>query len=176
MDFIKPLMLNLGQLEASRSPQTRLIGPDAILPESVGVTDQSRFKEMASEYTFGGPDLTHGFRFRSVYEHRDRHGELEVTTCTRSTKRTVDYIFYHSNDDDDDQKDKTEHSPDEETKKNTSKQQRKRLSSEPSANKNKLELIARLQLFTKNLVPDYSIPDRNYPSDHFILAAKFILT
>lgn len=78
----------------------------------MGITDQSQFKKDVdsrlsdklddTSYTFGSSDLSHNFRFRSVYEHHNEHGMDEVTTCTRFTKRTVDYIFYHSNEIDED--------------------------------------------------------------------------
>lgn len=138
----------------------------------MGITDQSQFKKDIDtrlpdlDYTFGSSDLSHNFNFRSVYEHHNEHGVDEVTTCTRFTKRTVDYIFYHSN-----EIDNTNSSS------NQQQQQRKRL---PSDNESQgagdcLKLIARLKLFSKDLLPDYCIPNKNYPSDHFILAAKFLL-
>lgn len=116
-------MLFLGQFQASSVREAKPIG-ETILPETVGITDQSQFKkeveerlvkaasignreiDKTPEYTFGDSCLTHNFKFKSVYEHLTETGSREVTTIVRSCKETVDFIFYHSlsSDEDDDEK------------------------------------------------------------------------
>ena len=102
----------LGQFQASSVREAKPIG-ETILPETVGITDQSQFKKEVEErlvkaasignreidkpeYTFGDSCLTHNFKFKSVYEHLTETGTREVTTIVRSCKETVDFIFYHS--------------------------------------------------------------------------------
>ena len=68
---------------------------------------------------------------------------LEITTCLRDTKKTVDYIFFHVNE----------------------------ILNENTA---QLKLLGRLELFkTHQIQHVYSLPIKNYPSDHFMIAAKF---
>lgn len=149
------------------------------MPEKLGITDQSQFKNeidrrltdtghdnISPEYTFGATNLSHSFKFHSVYDHCDERGTSEVTTCTRSTKLVVDYIFYHA--------ESSSRVGEEESREGS----RKRAAAEsgPPQDDSNLKLISRLKLFTVDMIYDSSIPDRNYPSDHFILAAKFLLT
>jgi protein angel len=152
-----------------------------LLPKHLGISDQSQYVvevnkrlnaeieknkasledananfnfEVKSSCTQGSEHLAHNFAFKSVYKHYDEvSGSPEVTTCVHGEKRTVDYIFYHSenlnggHDDDYDDDDSGR----------------------------ELRLIGRLELFTMDALDGVVLPERNYPSDHFVLAAKFAL-
>lgn len=99
----------------------------------------------------GGIELKHSFNFESVYTHYSSSDmSLEVTTCLKDSKGTVDYIFYHNN-----------------TNEKTQQEEDKCA---------QLELVGRLELFKLHEVDHLvSLPIRNYPSDHFMIAAKFVL-
>jgi protein angel len=152
----------------------------ALLPEHLGISDQCQFEEevkkrlndylkkkddeessesgetetelcleLRSKCSFGSENLSHFFNFKSVYNHYDDQNRYEVTTCVQDFKKTVDYIFYHSN----------------ENQQNLNEIEESKLD---------LKLLARLELFTEDKVQDIILPDKNYPSDHFLLAGKFI--
>ena len=123
-------------------------------------TDSTRLPEAYCSY--GGSHLRHTFRFRSAYKHVDANNELEVTTSVNGDHKHVDYIFFHS-----------EELPPVSNATTTD--------ASASTNRclNELELLARLELFPVSaLNKDVAVgmPNSNYPSDHFLLAAKFRLT
>lgn len=98
----------------------------------------------------GGSELSHLFDFESVYKHRHEDMSLEITTCLRDTKKTVDYIFFHNSE---------EKSPQE---------------TESLA---QLRLLGRLELFKMHQIEHVtSLPIKNYSSDHFMIAARFSIT
>ena len=130
------------------------------LGEKLNINDQCQFKhEVMKRYesfqseqqkeepnlNHDGLDLKHMFNFDSVYKHyADNNMAFEITTCLRDTKKTVDYIFYHVNESINDE------------------------------NTAQLKLLGRLELFkTHQIQHVYSLPINNYPSDHFMIAAKF---
>lgn len=147
-----------GQLEYAKSHSPI---EDNLLPlgADLNINDQCQFKnELIKRFNdfnlddfkpnmdHGGVELSHTFNFESVYKHLTDNMSLEITTCLRDTKKTVDYIFFHKNDE--------------------------------SLNENnsvaELKLIGRLELFKMHQIQHLiSLPIKNYPSDHFMIAAKF---
>ncbi len=127
------------------------------LGEHLNINDQCQFKlEVMKRYdsfkseqkeepnlNHDGLELRHMFNFDSVYKHHADNMALEITTCLRDTKKTVDYMFFHVNE----------------------------ILNENTA---QLKLLGRLELFkTHQIQHVYSLPIKNYPSDHFMIAAKF---
>jgi protein angel len=140
-----------GQLETSVAED--FIG-ESLLPEWFGVTDRSQFKSESKrrgaqrEALFGGEHLSHPFCFASAYKHYNKvRNDFEVTTCHKDAKKTVDYIFYHSE-----------------------------LSQGSKGEKSEMNLMGRLELFHERQLMDYLMPNRVYPSDHFMIAAKFSIS
>ena len=91
-----------GQLETTGSD---LCIENTILPRELGISDKSqfkhendkRFKTKKNQDIFGGDDIGHAFNFESVYKHHSAdNSSFEVTICLDETKRTVDFIFFHS--------------------------------------------------------------------------------
>lgn len=150
-----------GQFQFSRNP--KVLG-ESLLPESLGITDQSQFKSeierrlgensSLSESTFGADTLEHRFHFYSVYTHQNENGLSEITTCMKNFRSSVDFIFYHS-----------ENNGYVNQITNDCKEEFK----------GSIRPLSRLKLFDCNAVSNYCIPDKYYPSDHFMLAAEFIL-
>lgn len=173
-----------GQQKYSKQPKPISC---AIIPEKLGITDQSQFKqevdkrfvklilegknEIMPECTFGAQDLSHGFNFKSVYDHVDEQGAPEITTCTRNDKKIVDYIFFHSTANTSVESKPTESLP---LKRPIDTAITTNLDN--TSNSSKLQLVSRLKLFTKHMASNYCIPNEHYPSDHFMLAANFILS
>ena len=59
-----------------------------------GSSDSQQIEiDKKTKVTFNSGTLSHPFRFRSVYKHVNRHGELEATT-NQEKWITVDYIFF----------------------------------------------------------------------------------
>lgn len=159
-----------------------------LLPERLGISDQCQFKQeidkrfieavlchqttsneknepSCNECTFGTDHLSHMFDFNSVYEHYNENGSLEVTSCIQDCKKTVDFIFYHSGDNDDE----------EQSNENANQEKHLKTLNFKLNDKEQLHLVSRLELFTIDSLDDLSLPDKYYPSDHFLLAAKLIL-
>lgn len=139
-----------GQLETSASEDYI---EHSLLPKGFGITDKSQFESenikrgTCRDNIFGGEHLSHSFCFSSVYKHLNKViNDFEVTTCLKDAKRTVDYIFYHSELAGDADKSKA---------------------------RPEMNLIARLELFHEQQLTNYLLPNRIYPSDHFMIAAKF---
>ena len=138
-----------GQLETS-AQESFIEG--SLLPESLGISDKSQFKSENERRLltnkpdlFGGETLEHPFSLHSVYKHYNKiRNDYEITTCLRDSKKTVDYILYHSELDQD-------------------------------INEEELNLVARLELFHEAQVANFFLPSRYFPSDHFMLGAKFCL-
>ncbi len=169
-----------GQFETSRYP----IYINEMLPKQLGISDQSQYVEEVNKRMNvalskskaqvddadnfdveikaacwqGGDDLAHNFKFKSVYKHVDEDNIPEVTTCVHDFKKTVDYIFYHS----------------EKTGNETSRENNNTVYNGDESN-SELKLVGRLGLFNSERVGEALLPERNYPSDHFALAAKFAL-
>ena len=174
-----------GQHETSRSYKKI---ENTLLPEEIGISDQSQFKvevdqrlaekaatspNLQAYCTFGGTHLRHTFAFKSVYDHIV-NDQLEVTSCIQDQKKIVDFIFYHSE----------KHEPysinsceieDKSTGDLCQENPLKRPLIEDIVEKDELELMCKLRLFTVSELDDVSLPNKDYPSDHFLLAAKFIL-
>ena len=185
----KELNRNLisGQHEFSRS---YIKIENTLLPEKLGISDQSQFKieidkrlaeintdsNIEAYCTFGGMHLRHTFNFNSVYEHVV-NDQLEVTSCIQDQKKIVDFIFFHS------EKYQTSQSDSNEKSAGTSFSNLPKTSSGPKRpfelesfkENDELELICKLRLFTVPELAEISLPNKDYPSDHFILAAKFAL-
>ena len=170
-----------GQIQTSRSC---LKIEKTLLPDELGISDQSQFKSEVdkrlaelAEHTpnidaycsFGGSHLRHTFNFKSVYEYVNESQQLEVTSCIQDTKKAVDFIFFHSEkcDDNDD--------CDESMPNEIASPSLKRPAEENSGEKSELELVGKLRLFGVDELADVGLPNKDYPSDHFLLAAKFIL-
>jgi len=137
-----------GQLETTKSDA---IVYTTLLPRELGISDKCEFKsENDIRYPnstkldiFGGENLSHGFRFNSVYEHYDPNkNTYEVTTCINDFRRTVDYIFYHSE-------------------------------TNIDLGGNELNVVSKLELLKEHQVLNINLPCRQFPSDHFIIAADF---
>ncbi len=168
-----------GQYETSRCP----IYIDEMLPKHLGISDQSQYLdevdkrmsialernksslvsdadnydvEIRANCSQGSEGLAHNFNLRSVYKHYNENGMPEVTTCVHDFKKTVDYIFYHS--------EKTESGANEENN-----------NAFDDESSDELKLVGRLELFTVDKLSNIELPERNYSSDHFSLAAKFAL-
>lgn len=140
-----------------------------LIPEWLGISDQSQFKpvidsrnlrllldksnlnQVIKEGSFGTDIISHSFDFKSAYPHKDENDVAEITTCIRDFRKSVDFIFFHS-----------------EAKSNFQR--------EIGQESNKLHLLARLELFNENECKNLFIPNKNYSSDHFMVAAKFYLT
>lgn len=149
-----------GQFDSHRNPN-RIAR--TLLPESMGINDHCQFREEQTKRqassqddcqetsTYGGDTLSHPFTFHSVYKHHDEQNNKEITSCTYDFKKNVDFILFHQGSDE------------EET------------DSQSNKNFQGLKLLGRLELFTEDRLAHISLPERNYPSDHFLLAAKFIL-
>jgi protein angel len=157
-----------------------------ILPEHIGISDQSqfkieveeRFKEISKDddleiyCSYGSNHLRHKFDFKSAYKHYNENNELEITSIVGDEpKKTVDYIFYHC----ENEKNNPENINSEIEQEETNTVTKKRGNNSAINHKNELELIATLELFTINQLDDIYLPNENYPSDHFLLAAKFEL-
>jgi len=142
-----------GQLKSLRPSDTKLSSP--LIPSHVNISDQSQFvmecerrranDEVQLQCTFGGDSLSHSFSFKSAYEHIGRDGCEEVTSCLPSSHDNVDYIFYNCN----------EHLI--------------------SLNECSLQLVSSLELFTKKQLENVYLPNKHFPSDHFMLSAEFAL-
>ena len=187
----KELNRNLisGQHEFSRS---YIKIENTLLPEKLGISDQSQFKieidkrlaeistdsDIGAYCTFGGMHLRHTFNFNSVYEHVV-NDQLEVTSCIQDQKKIVDFIFYHSEKYQTSQLDSNSNEKSVDTSfSNVSKASnvpKRPLESETNKENDELELICKLRLFTVPELAEISLPNKDYPSDHFILAAKFAL-
>ncbi len=120
--------------------------------------------------------LRHTFNFNSVYEHVV-NDQLEVTSCIQDQKKIVDFIFFHSEKYQTSQSDSNEKSADTSFSNlpKTSSGLKRPLESETFKENDELELICKLRLFTVPELAEISLPNKDYPSDHFILAAKFAL-
>jgi hypothetical protein len=181
-----------GQFRHSKTG--KIIG-NTLLPEELGVSDQCQLRPEVEkrrlvenaescQCTFGSDSLSHNFNFNSVYEHMNRNGTPEVTTCMKDFRGTVDYIFFHLNSKSrlkdqatglDRQAVETR---DESLNRKPAVKREFNSEDNESAESNlcaKLNLLARLKLFNSDLVQNYCLPDKNYPSDHFSLVAKFSL-
>lgn len=160
-----------------------------ILPEHIGVSDQSQFKIEVEERfkkvsndkdddleiycSYGSSHLRHKFAFKSAYKHYNENNELEITSIVGDEpKKTVDYIFYHSEIRKEICENIIDYKNEQDENDTVSK---KRGNNYAENNINELELIATLELFTINQLDDIYLPNENYPSDHFLLAAKFEL-
>ena len=108
--------------------------------------DQLNSDDFKSSLEHGGVKLSHSFNFKSVYKHITDNISFEITTYLRDTKTTVDYMFFHKNDE----------------------------TLNESNSVAKLKLIGRLELFKLHQIRHLiSLPTKEYPSDHFMIAAKF---
>ena len=152
-----------GQLESSSSYipiENNLL----TMGEVLNISDRCQFKHEVTKrisdaraddcqlplLSHGSNELSHSFDFESVYKHHSEEMSLEITTCLKDTKKTVDYIFFHN------------------TENNNNNNQ------EEIA---QLRLLGRLELFKMNQVEHVtSLPIKNYPSDHFMIAARFSIT
>ena len=170
-----------------------------LLPEILNISDQSQYKDevekrlkiaegeseqsgnLEAYCSYGSNYLRHTFDFQSVYNHYDENHTPEVTTCVDEEKRIVDFIFYHSEDDfNNNQSEKIEFIDEEdededEGESRSVKREADCASSDDDENGIDLKLVARLKLFNVEDVAGVSLPNKDYPSDHFLLAAKFIL-
>lgn len=143
-----------------------------LLPECLGISDQSQFKyeielrnlrlilnnnnsneKKTFENSFGTDNVYHSFNFKSVYSHKDENDVPLITTCVKDFKKSVDFIFFHSNN--------FENSG---------------FEKELTRESNKLHLIEIYELFNEKQGKNLFIPNRVFSSDHFMIAAKFILT
>lgn len=161
---------------------------NTLLPKEIGISDQSQFKievdkrlaEMNSDSnleaycSFGGMHLRHTFKFNSVYDHVV-NDQLEVTSCVKDQKKTVDFIFFHSEKNEMPSSNETCTESCSENKPKSSTFKRPRESETTEEEKNELELICKLRLFTLPELSEIGLPNKDYPSDHFLLAAKFAL-
>jgi len=111
-----------------------------------------------------------------VYDHIV-NDQLEVTSCVKDQKKTVDFIFFHS--EKNEVSNSNEKFPDpclnDEPKSSSLKRPRDSETKILGVEKNELELICKLRLFTVPELSEISLPNKDYPSDHFLLAAKFAL-
>ncbi len=173
-----------------------------ILPDHIGISNQSQFKEEVDKRisqvlsdnqnesesspqvycSFDGSHLRHTFNFKSVYKHYNENNELEVTSIINNEpKKTVDYIFFHSESNQIGKNDIVENNNNNINHLIDSSSKIKRtaelveLEENASNAKNELELIASLELFTVNQLEHVRLPNEHFPSDHFLLAAKFTL-
>jgi hypothetical protein len=148
-----------------------------LIPQKIGITDQTHFAieiekrnstvaEPKIEYSFGKEDLQHPFQFQSVYEYFDRNGDQFVTTCLPQSHEFVDYIFYHNNNHKSKSRKQTMN-----PKSTTDPQE-----SSDDENESQIEIVSTLELFTKKQVEYILMPNKHYASDHFLLAANFLLT
>jgi protein angel len=153
-----------GQLE-STSSYIPIENNLLVMGEVLNISDQCQFKHEVTKrisvnqaegcevslLNHGGNELRHSFDFESVYKHHNEEMSLEITTCLKDTKKTVDYIFFHNSEN----KNMSEHV-------------------EEIA---QLKLLGRLELFKMNQIEHVtSLPIKNYPSDHFMIAARFSIT
>jgi protein angel len=173
-----------GQLNETSSKRLSCIQiENTLLPKELGISDQSQFKaevdgriknsndQLAEAYcTFGGQHLRHTFNFKSVYDHvKEKTKQLEVTSCIQDTKKIVDFIFFHS---------ESLGSPSSELAEielDQKKNLKRSAASSEESDKNELELVCKLRLFTEEELDNISLPNEDYPSDHFLLAAKFVI-
>ena len=91
--------------------------------------------------------------------------------------KIVDFIFFHSENHNDNSAVMHEVSGKTRQEKNNSKLKRQAEDEASFENEEKkeLELMGKLRLFSVDEVANISLPSKDYPSDHFMLAAKFIL-
>jgi protein angel len=160
-----------------------------ILPEHIGISDQSQFKIEVEERfkkvsndkgddleiycSYGSNHLRHKFNFKSAYKHYNENNELEITSIVGDEpKKSVDYIFYHSETKNNDNLDNI---VSENVQNETNTVSKKRGNNNEEYVKNELELIATLGLFSINQLDNVYLPNKHFPSDHFLLAAKFEL-
>jgi hypothetical protein len=156
-----------------------------IIPESLGITDQTHFQAVVEkrnsmieeapkiEVTFGKDNLFHPFRFNSAYQCFDRNGDPFVTTCLPASHEFVDFIFYHNNRKLGKNSKKPRHEPNETTSLAVALQDS---SDDDDEDDCRIEIVSTLELFTKKQVEYVLLPNEHYASDHFLLAVNFVLT
>ena len=173
-----------GQSNFSNSSQTI---PCPLLPLEMNISEQCQFADLVdkrikrlelkrksdvfSEQTFGTKVLTHSFNFKSVYKHVNKRNVEEVTTCLNDQKKTVDFIFYACNSEDVESLEESE-GPSEASFESGSNEEEAKQSSRNNIEP-EVELLARLELFSVDELRFVDLPERNYASDHFMIAAKF---
>jgi hypothetical protein len=188
-----------GQLKRSFSSSMLLKAP--LIPEHCNITDQSQFKNEIHkrisslvttqdeidlaikklDCSIGGENLYHPFNFKSAYDYYDKYGNELVTTVLPDSHESVDFIFYHVNNNQN------------KNQKSTSIQQGSQSSRECNASCSsinpdqddceendeddncEMKILSTLQLFNKEQVETLFLPNKHFASDHFLLAAKFLL-
>ena len=169
-----------------------------LLPLEMNINDQCQFghlvdkrikklicekSDVFSQQTFSSGTLSHSFNFKSVYSHVDKRRIEEVTTCLPDTRRTVDYIFYHNESGETEESEAEEGELDSEESQGSDDEQEGRVKetqnsvAKTSRSKTQpdLQLLARLELFNVQQLKYVCLPEKNYSSDHFLIAAKFFL-
>ena len=154
-----------GQNKPQFSYRQSLILHRNLIPKGLKITDYCQWYRSEEHPTNENADsvpvsrnsscLWHGFNFHSVYRHFILNGQPEVTTCHNLVCCTVDYIFYSRPRHQGGNHDST---------------------SSPGCGHAQLELTGVLNLLGRNqLANSGGLPNRFLSSDHFALAASFVL-
>ena len=151
-----------GQYETSRNA-TYI---ERLLPRHLGISDQSQFLEEVNKRL--GDQLNRAKKL--CEEEGDKDYEIQARTSCTFGGQNLAHCFAFSS--------AYKHYDDEFNKEVTSCVNDFHKTVDYiffHSESNNLKLLGRLELFTEDRLQDVCLPEKNYPSDHFLLAAKFVI-
>ncbi len=137
-----------GQLETTMS---EVLVNTTLLPKELGISDKCQFKSENDKRCpnstrldiFGGESLSHCFQFDSVYDHYDQNKNTYEVTTCINEFKRTVDYIFYHSEMNDD------------------------------FAESELNVVARLELLKEHQVLTMNLPCRQFPSDHFMIAADF---